>query len=148
MTFPAGEFSESMLYGRYVARTAAITFDAGTTGSIAQHTLFTVTGQVQAVVVAYCSDDVTGGGGATISVGTANVVDGLQPVTGFDALDTGMIWAGNNTPSECEAETGNRGAFVAADITCDILNATFTGGVVQWFCFWTPLSADATVVTT
>jgi len=148
MTFPAGEFSESALYGRYVARVAPITFDAGTTGSVAQHTLFTVTGQAQAVIVAYCSDDVTGGGGATISVGTANVVDGLQAVTGFDALDTGMMWSGDNAPSECEAETGNRGAFVAADITYDILVATLTGGTVQWTCFWTPLSADATVVAT
>ncbi len=146
MAYPAGEFSESALYGRYVARTAAITFDAGTTGAVTQHTLFTVAGQVQAVVVAFCSVDLTSGAGATISTGTANVVDGLQPVTGFDALDADMMWAGNNTPSECEAETGNRSAFVAADITYDILVATLTGGTAQWFCFWTPLSAGATVV--
>lgn len=145
MTFPAEAHKESPLYGRYVTRTDTITFAAGTTGAIAQHTLFTVTGQVQAVIVAYCLVDLTSGAAATISVGTANVVAGMQPVTGFDALDAGMMWIGNNTPSECEAESGNRGTFVAADITYDVLAATVTGGEVRWTCFWTPMSADATV---
>ncbi len=50
MTFPAGEFSEARLYGQYIARTS-VTFLAGTTGAIGQHTIFTVTGRVHVVVL-------------------------------------------------------------------------------------------------
>ena len=144
MTYPAGEFSESKLYGRYVTRAATITMAAGTTGTVAQHTIFTVSGPVQAIVVGYCSDALTSGGGATISVGTANVVDGCLAVTGFDALDAGMMWI-DAGPSECEAESGNRCVLVAVDITYDVLVAAITGGDLDFICFWTPLAADATV---
>ena len=147
MTFPAGAHKESPLYGCYVAR-KSVTFVGGGTGSVGQHTLFTVTGYAQVVIVAYCSDDLTAGDSPTISVGTATVtaVDSLQAVTAFDLLNDGLMWTDDNAPSECEAETGNRSAFVAADITYDVLVSPITGGTLEWTCFWTPMSANATVV--
>ena len=144
MTFPAGSFAESMLYGRYVTRADTITMVSGTTGATGQHDLFTVSGPVQAIVVGYCGGDLTSGGGATISVGTATVVDGCLAVTGFDALDAGMMWI-DNAPSDCEAESGNRCVFVAANITYDVLVAAISGGELDFSCFWTPLAAGATV---
>lgn len=144
MTYPAGPFTESMLYGRYVTRHATITMAAGSTGALNQHDLFTVSGPVQAIVVGYCGGDLTSGGGATISVGTTNVVAGCLAVTGFDALDAGMMWI-DNAPSECEAESGNRCALVSANITYNVLVATITGGELDFICFWTPLAAGATV---
>lgn len=144
MTFPAEAHKESMLYGRYVTRTS-VTFATGTTGTIAQHDLFTVSGQVHVVILAYCST-LLEGATATISVGTDDVVAGLQGVATAEDIDAGEIWAFDDGPSDCENQTSVGGAWVADDITYDVLVATIDAGVLNWTCWWTPVSPDATVV--
>ncbi len=148
MTYPAGEFSEARLYGQYIARTS-VTFLAGTTGAIGQHTIFTVSGRVHVVVLAYCPTLLDEGGATTtISVGTDDVVDGLQVVTDAVDIDNGEIWAFDNAPSDCENQASVGGAWVTDDITYDVLVDTITEGVLNWFCFWTPVTDGATVVAT
>jgi len=147
MVFPAGEFSEARLYGQYVAR-KSVTFLAGTTGAIGQHALFTVTGRgVHVVILAYCPTLLDEGGATTtISVGTNGVVAGLQPVTNAVDIDAGEIWAFDTAPSDCENQASVGGAWVSDHITYDILVNTVTEGVLNWFCFWTPVQDGATVV--
>lgn len=146
MAFPEAEFSEANLYGQYVARTQ-VTFAAGTTGAIGNHDIFTVTGQVHVVILAYCSTLLEEGGAtATISVGTDGVVAGLQPVTNAVDIDAGEIWAFDTAPSDCESQASVGGGWVADNISYDILAQTISAGVLDWYCFWTPASANATVV--
>lgn len=146
MTFPAGEFSEAQLYGRYVDR-KSITFTAGGGGALGQHDLFTVSGCVHVVILAYCPTllDETGAT-ATISVGTDDVVAGLQPVTNATDIDAGEIWAFDTAPSDCEDQASVGGAWVSDDITYNVAGNTIKEGVLNWFCFWTPVTDGATVV--
>lgn len=147
MAFPEASFVEANLYGQYLATSELFEFAAGTTGAIGQHTIFTVTGQIHVVIMAYCSEDLTEGGAtATISVGTDGVVAGLQPVTNAVDIDSGEIWTFDTAPSDCESQASVGGAWVADDITYDVLAQTITDGELTWYCFWTPVSAGATVV--
>lgn len=144
MAFPAGAHKEAMLFGRYACR-ATVEFAAGTTGATGNHDIFTVTGCAHVVIAAYCTESLTGAG-ATISVGTAANVTALQPVTTGTDIDLGEIWAFDNAPSDCEAQSSVGGAFVYDNISYDVQVAAIEDGTLTWVCWWTPMSADATVV--
>ena|SRR3990167_10499131 len=127
------------------------TFVAGTTGAIAQHTLFTVTGNVLAMAFGICDTSLTSGGAATLSIGTANNVAVLSDdsvITATD-LDDGEILTGSATPP---VEAGSLPPLKiindGADITLDILTATITGGVIDFYCLWRPLSSNGLVEVT
>lgn len=126
--------------------TKSVTFVAGTTGSVAQHDLFTVTGDCLARFFGICKTLLTSGGVATISAGTANNVAGLIAVTTATDIDANEIWQ-DATP---ELEVGALPApFVVAngaDITYDILTATITGGVIDFYCIYRPVSSGAKIV--
>ena len=143
MTFPAGAHKEAQLYGRYVVRTS-VTFAALTTGTQTEHALFTVSGQVHVVILAQCSTLLTGAG--SISVGTDDVLTGLQPVTVATVIDADEIWAFDAAPSDCEAQASTGGAWVSDHIVYDITVGTIDSGVLNWVCWWTPVSSGATVV--
>ena len=145
MAFPEAEFSEANLYGQYLATSELFEFSTLTMGAVGQHTIFTVTGQVHVCLVAYCSEDLTGAT-ATISVGSATVVAGLQPLTTATTIATGHVWAFDNGSSDCEAQASMGGGWTSVDITYDVLTQPIDDGELTWYCFWTPVSDDATVV--
>lgn len=132
-----------MLFGRYVTR-KRVTFAAGTTGAVGNHDIFTVTGAAHVVVVGYCEETLTGAT-ATISVGTDDLVSTLIAVTTATNILGGTMWF-DNAPSECEANASIGGAWVCDSISYDVLVAAIEGGVIDFVCFWTPVSANATIV--
>lgn len=146
MTFPSvgQDFKEARLFGQYVTR-KQVEFATGTTGAVGNHDIFTVTGAAHVVVVAYCTEDLAGAT-ATISVGTDGVVAGLIPLTTATNIDTGMVWFGDNAPSECEAIASMGGAFLCDNISYDILTAPIDDGTLTFTCFWTPLIPTASIV--
>lgn len=143
MAFPAGPHKEARLFGNYVARTT-VAFSELTTGAIGNHDIFTVSGAIHAVVVGYCTELLTGAS-ATISVGTDGVVAGLIALTNAVDIDADEMWF-DTGPSECEANSSIGGAWVCDNISYDVLTDTIDDGTVEFVCFWTPVSADATVV--
>ena len=142
MAFPAGSHKEAHLFGQYVCR-KTVEFAAGTTGAVGNHDIFTVSGAVHVVLVAYCTEDLVGAG-ATISVGTDDAVDCLIAVTTAEDIDNGEIWF-DASPSECEANASIGGAWVYDNLSYDVLVAAISDGTIVFVCFWTPVSANATV---
>ena len=119
-----------------------ITFDAGTTGAIGETTLFEVTGVVSIAVMGVVGGtDLTGSG--VVEVGddtTANQFLEQEPATN---LDTNFIW-NDATPSLVGALPTTyvmSGGNVVQTISTD----TVTGGTVTYYCFWVPISSNATV---
>ena len=131
-----------------------VTYVAGTTGSVATHTIFTVTGDVRVTWLgAKCTTDLTSGGIPTFDLGvTGNTqLFGAAPdVTGWDAgewLDAnqGAYLAGGAASAMTGAASNDLGPGISADIIQTIATATITGGVVRWYVSYIPLSADGAI---
>ena len=129
----------------------SVTFAAGTTGAIGQHTVFTITGEVLFYFFYSCKDPFASGGGSTISHGNVTTVAALVAVTTATTIDAGdysntaddtvieataFKYVGGATPTHLSTGT---------DITADILTATITGGTLEYYLFWEALSVGATV---
>ena len=133
---------------RIVITRGSVTFVAGTTGAIAQHTVFTITGLVVFSFWGRCTAPLTSGGAATISYGRAAAVNELIAVTTATTIDTDDCIAGGNV---LEAGAfGTQDTLIenvsgGEDLTADILTATITGGTMEYYLFWTPISVGATV---
>lgn len=136
------------------------TFVAGTTGAIATHVLFTVTGRILVdLVAAFCTTTLTSGGTPAITVGTASAIATLipAPTGGAPGIVTNDWWATAVSPqlvaNPLTVVTGgtvvsSRQMIVSENIVLDIPAATVTGGVMEFYLTYRPLSATATVVVT
>ena len=129
-----------------------VTFVAGTTGAVAQHTVFTITGMVAFGFFAQCITALTSGGAATISHGNAGSVAALGAATTATTIDEIDGLAPGSTTWMESATFGTLGTgglllhvSTGTDITADILTTTITGGVLEYILFWVPLSAGATI---
>jgi hypothetical protein len=123
----------------------SVTFAAGTTGAVGSFDLFTVTGDVLVTIFAVCETDLTSGGAAAIEVGTANDTGGLIVQTSATDIDAGLIWQ-SNTPSEIGTELPNGIPLSGASVQYTVGADTITGGKVNFYCLWRPLSAGSSVV--
>ena len=136
--------------------TKTLTFAGGSANAIGDHdgsgdpaTLFTVTGQVAVSVIAVCTTDLTFDANATIEVGIGG---GSQIIATSDqtvsALIAREIW--HDTTPDAEIELLSvAGEFIITDgndITLDCAVANVTGGVIEFYCLWYPLSSDGNVV--
>jgi len=132
----------------------SITFD-GTAGKGAQGTvtLFDVTGQVEgAALFAYCATSLVGA--ATIDRGLVGATANYQSAQIADATtwDAGMWDDKGATPFASAGDNIFVGdGFVppvtmSADIILTIGAANITAGVLYYFLWWRPLSADGAVV--
>lgn len=124
--------------------TKVITYSTLTTGAVGVDTLFTITGNVAVRVFAVCSTLLTGAN-ATLEVG---VVGGtaliLAQTTGTD-IDAGEVWI-DATPALIENLPAIKIVAEGADIIQTIATDTVDTGVLTYYCLWTPLSADGSVV--
>ncbi|MBK9019825.1 MAG: hypothetical protein IPL72_07400 [Sulfuritalea sp.] len=127
-----------------------VTFVAGTTGAIGQHTIFTITGLVEFYIRFECTADLTSGGAATISIGNAGSVGEHCGVTTATTIDTGafgnmasQIWTAATAIMSSDWATS--AATNGLDITSDILVAAISGGTVRYYLEWKPISPGATV---
>mgnify|MGYP001559716109 CR=1 FL=1 len=122
----------------------AITYAALTTGATGATTLFTVTGTVAVRVFAVVSGtDLTGSG--TLEAGIAGNTAAILAQVAATALDVGEIWT-DNAPSTIEALPAIQIVAGGADIIQTIATDTVTAGTLTYYCLWTPISADGTVV--
>ena len=126
---------------------SAWTFVAGTTGAVAAHTLFTVTGDVLVRVFAVCSTDVTGSGTGEVGV-TGNTAALIAQTTGT-GIDAGETWIDATPEVGTVAVPATFIITNGLDILLTIGTNTFTAGVITFYCLWRPLStgADITVTT-
>lgn len=119
-----------------------ITFAAATTGAVGVTTLFTVTGRVACNVFAFCSTDLTGSG--TLEVGVSGGTASLCSQQAATAIDNHEVWHNGNLATALNVATNQH--VVDQDIILTIGTNTVTAGVLTFYCVWTPLSDDGSVV--
>ena len=135
--------------------TKSITFDGGTTDAIGEISgtgdpadLFTVTGQVVVRIIAVCTVNLTFDANATIEVGIGG---GSEIIATTDltseALTAKEIWHDATPDAEIEllSVTGERIITDGNDIQLDCAVADTTGGTIEFYCYWKPLSSDGLV---
>lgn len=130
-----------------------ITFTGNSANTVGDHdgtadptTLFTVTGDV--LVEVYGVVKTTLVGAATIEVGvTAATAAILAQVADATTLAENEIWGADATVSLAEAITPTiHGIGGGLDIIMTLASANVTAGVIDFYCFWRPLSSDGNVV--
>ena len=137
-----------------------ITFAGGTTdaigddgGALDPFTIFTVTGLIKVSVIGICVTDLTGTN-ATLEVGIAGGTAILGAQITATALDAGEIYLGDTTPAtsfiigEENAAADNLPLYLlnGNDIIGTVATADITGGVIDFYAYWRPMSSDAELV--
>lgn len=122
----------------------AVTYTATGEGSVAAHTLFTVTGDVLVSVFGICNTDLTSGGVATLEAGvTGNTAILLAQITATN-LDDGDVYV--DATNRIGAAGVPASTIVDSDIIATVGTATITAGQVDFYCMYRPLEASASVV--
>ncbi len=146
--------------GSLVQRTSTWTFVAGTTGAVAAHTVFTITGRVFVdLITAFCTTTLTSGGTPAITLGSASALAGflLAPTGGAPGIVANDWWLTAVTPQlvggPTSVVTGGtvtsaRYKVLAEDIVLDIPVATVTGGVLVFDVWYTPITSGAGLAVT
>jgi len=124
------------------------TFAAGTTGAASAHTLFTVTGNCLVNIFAICDSDLTSGGAATVEVGVVGNTAALIAQTTATGIDDGEIWVSASPAVGVQALPGTFILNDGADIILTVGTTTVTGGVLDFYCTYRPLSAGASIEVT
>lgn len=123
-----------------------VSFD-GTAGNGAVGTvnLFTVTGDVLAIVFATCSENLAGAT-ATIEAGISGNTAGLIAQTTATNINVNESWT-DATPTTIEAlATSPRIIAQGADIIATIGTANVTDGTLNFYCLWRPLSTNGNLI--
>lgn len=141
------------LYGDFpFVASKRITFDGGTTGAIGDDggaldpfTIFAVTGDVQVMVIGVCKTTLVGA--ATLEVGVAGATAALlAQLADATTLAVNEAWAADGTVSLAEAVTRRVHVIGGGlDIIGTVGTADITAGVIDFYCFWRPLSTDGNV---
>jgi hypothetical protein len=124
----------------------AVVFAAATTGSVAVHNLFTVTGLVKLKIFGVCSEDLASGGASTVEVGTTLNTAGLIALTTSTTIDSGDIWNAAAPASDYVSSTLSEFLVNATTIKYEIKVDTVTDGTITFYCIWTPLDSTGSVV--
>ena len=123
------------------------TFVTGTTGATGAHTLFTVTGNVLATVFGVCDTNLTGA--ATIEVGVAsNTAQLLAQIANATTLDDGDVYVDADTEVGAGLIPAMQVLNDGTDIIMTIGSTAVTAGVVDWYCWWRPLSSNGLIEVT
>ena len=125
------------------------TFVASTTGAVAAHTLFTVTGNVLVTVFGICDTTIASGGAPTFEVGVTGNTAALIAQTTAKNIADGDIWVDStDTRVGVGAVPGMQVLNDGNDIILTINTATLTGGVIDFYCLWRPLDSTGNVTVT
>jgi hypothetical protein len=123
-----------------------ITFAAGTTGSVASHEIFTVTGMVRVRIIPECTVDVAGTG--TIELGVAGDTDIMLGTTTGTDIDGGKLWL-DTSPAEFAwnfSSVIDKVIPNGLDIGYEVKTNTLTGGAITFHCWWEPLNSTGAVI--
>ena len=123
------------------------TFVTGTTGATGAHTLFTVTGNCLVTVFGVCDTDLTGA--ATVEVGVAgNTAALVAQIANATTLDDGDVYVGASTEVGVAAIPSTFILNDGTDIIMTIGSTAVTGGSLDFYCLYRPLSAGAKITAT
>jgi len=125
-----------------------VTFAAGTTGAASSgFKLFTVTGTVLATVIAVCQTDVVKAGGTTLEVGTADsTAELIGQIADPDTIDAGMVVVNGDVGTEVLYSALTYRLINGSDIGYTIGGSNLNSGVIDFYCFWYPVTDGAGVV--
>ena len=128
--------------------TSEWTFANPGTGAAGNHTLFTVTGDVLVTVFGSCTTNMAGSG-ADFEVGvTGNTAGLIAQIADVEDLDAGDIYQDATPEVGTVALPSSRIVVGGLDVLLKITNANVTGGVVDFYILWRPLSSNGNVVVT
>ena len=137
--------------GRYKTK-VTVDFTLAAWNTVANHRLFTVTGVVRAVGLYVVTGSLTSGGAATISFGWTFSNTAYAAAQTFANLTAGNIVNPNGTVTVAALTQAFISTAAYADVISDAQNlgyaiatAALTGGAMDAYCFWTPLSDDGSV---
>lgn len=130
----------------------SVTFAGGTANNMGDYdgtgnpyTLFTVTGDVLAYIVAVCKTDLAGAS-ATIEVGVTGATAALIAQTTATDIDVNEGWFAA-TPTLAVANTAQYHVIGGGlDVIQTVATANITSGAITYYLFWKPLSDDGLVV--
>jgi hypothetical protein len=130
----------------------SVTFAGGTANNMGDYdgtgnpyTLFTVTGDVLAYIVAVCKTDLAGAS-ATIEVGVTGATAALIAQTTATDIDVNEGWFAA-TPTLAVANTAQYHVIGGGlDVIQTVATANITAGAITYYLFWKPLSDDGLVV--
>jgi hypothetical protein len=129
---------------------------SATWNTAAAHRIATVTGIVLATVLPYCVTTLTDAADtATIALGVTGSPSALIAATGAagsggTTIDAGEFWV-DATPAELVATTAQMDALTimipnSRNIGYTIGTAALTGGKLDFYIWWTPISTDGMLV--
>lgn len=127
---------------RLVTRQYSFAVDGGVAGSIA---MFTVTGAVEVILVGNVATSLTSGGAATLEAGVVGLTSALIANTAVASLTAPNVWV-DATPGLAQPLPAANVIGAGEDIVFDINVADLTAGIVDFYCYWRPLSATGNVV--
>lgn len=122
----------------------SVTFVAGTTGSVASHTLLTVTGTVALSIIGVCGTNLAGAS-ATIEVGTAATTAGLIAQTTATNIDANEIWHDASPDASVELTSVVKKNIVSDNVIYKVTTAAISAGKITFYIFWEPISSDGNV---
>jgi hypothetical protein len=132
---------------RMTRRTYSFAVDGGAAGT---YTMFRVTGTVLVQVFGVCQTSLAGAG-ATIELGIVGNTAALIALTTATDLDEFELWQ-DASPETTDINPGKvdltARSFVVTngtDIGLKVTTADLTAGVIDFYCFWTPLSGNGAV---
>ena len=109
------------------------------------YTLFTVTGDVLVYIVSVCKENLAGAS-ATLEIGVTGATAALVAQSTATDVDVNEGWFAA-APSLAVANTAQYHAIGGGlDIIQTVGTANITGGKLDYYCFWKPLSDDGNVV--
>lgn len=129
-----------------------ITFAGGTTNAIGDHdgtgdpfTVFNVTGDVLVEVIGVVKTTLVGS--ATLELGVTNATASvLAQVADATTLAENEVWGADNSASLSEGFAPSyHGIGGGLNIIGTVGSANITAGVIDFYCFWIPLSDDGLV---
>ena len=115
-------------------------------GSQNPYTMFTVTGIVEASIIAICTTDVESAGAGTLEVGTATTTAGLIAQTTATDLEAIDIWHDNAPDATVELTSVVTRKLVSEDIILTVGTADIESGVIKFIVRWSPISNDGNLV--
>lgn len=128
-------------FGKRVIKTATY---VNTTGA---PVVFTVTGDVLVRIIAICKTNMASAIGCNAELGITGDTDTILATTDITTMAAGEIWHDATSDADIEAASVIKEFLIStgADIILT-LSAQADSGVMQYTCWWTPVSADGNVV--
>jgi len=109
--------------------------------------IFTVTGDVIVRIIPICKTIVASAAGANVELGISADTDAMLVSVLATEIDANEIWTGATPDSPIEAESTSRDYIISnGDDVILTLDAQVDTGAITFYCSWTPLSDDGSVV--